>query len=94
MEKSIIINGKEYSEEQVSEAIQNFKEAWNTLIEIAADVVESLAESIRNIIEQIHEKNRKAEHVHDWYVPLKITPKIPQTDFSKLRITPNIRNNI
>lgn len=45
--KVIEINGKTYTEEEVREAIQNFKDAWETIVEIMTNVVKELTETLQ-----------------------------------------------
>ena len=93
MERTIEVNGKTYTEEEVREAIQNFKDTWETVVEIMTKVVKELTETLQSIIDGInmgkHEHQKHAYH----HVPMKIVPKMPNVDIPSVRI-PNIRNNI
>lgn len=93
MDRTIEVNGKTYTEQEVREAIQNFKDAWETVVEIMTKVVKDLTEAVQNIIDGINKSKRKYPKHTYHHVPMKIVPKMPSVDIPNARI-PNIRNNI
>lgn len=93
MEKTIEVNGKTYTEEEVREAIQNFKDTWETVVEIMTKVVKDLTEALQNIIDGINKSKHKYRKHTYHHAPMKIVPKMPSIDMPSVRI-PNIRNNI
>ena len=93
LERTIEVNGKTYTEEEVREAIQNFKDTWETVVEIMTNVVKELAETLQNIIDGINKSKHKYRKHTYHHVPMKIVPQMPSVDIPNVRI-PNIRNNI
>jgi len=93
VEKTIEFNGKTYTEEEVREVIQNFKDTWETVVEIMTNVVKELTETLQNILDGINgSKHKYRKHTYQ-HVPMKIVPKMPNVEIPNVRI-PNIRNNI
>lgn len=93
MDRTIEVNGKTYTEQEVREAIQNFKDTWETVAEIITNVVNELRETLQSIIDGINKgKHKYRKHTYH-HVPMKVVPKTPNIDIPNVKI-PKIRNNI
>lgn len=89
MDETIVINGKNYTKEEIEQAIKAVRMVVETIKDGIVEMWERLKEIISRIAKQLAVKKC---HVYNWYVPMNTT-KLSQVAIMKPRI-PHIRNHI
>jgi len=70
MSETYEVNGKEYTKEEVEQAIKLTKDAWSRIKQVISDVVEAISDVVRRIRENLENKRSNDDPKKNWFVPV------------------------
>lgn len=93
MTETVVIDGKEYTKEEVEEVIEKAKEQFHSIVKAVRKLFKVILDAIKDIIKLVWEENVKLLHDYNWNVPFDMT-KLSQIPRMTNVALPKIRSGI